>query len=158
MEGNLRKRFSLSSWMTAGAAALGLSGLLGASVSAATINDVSTSLNGIYGTEAKVHNLDPGANPDVGMPDREEDLYQFTGTNFTVGSEGGQTIFTWKTSFGERGTGDDVTMDIVGGTNIFDNQGIYIGARAEGNGGAGTLNIQNGNNIFTQRLILGGEG
>lgn len=158
MEGNLRKRFSLSSWMTAGAIALGLSGLLGASVHAAVINDDSTSLNGIYGTEARVYNLNPGGNPDVGMSDRSEDVYQFTGTSFTVGSEGGQTIFAWKTAFGVRDSGDSVTMDIVGGTNIFDNQGIYIGARMEGQGGDATLNIRDGNNIFTQRVILGGEG
>ncbi len=168
MEVIMRKRFSLSSWMAAGMLALGVGGFLGHNVKAADYYDARTNLApGIYGNVAPTgENLkisvtpSPGSEGDPGMV-RSEDLYQFTGTNFTLGTDGGTTVIGWKTTFGERGKGDDVTMNIVGGTNIFDNQGIYIGSRAsssDGLGGNTVLNIQNGTNVFTQRVIVGGEG
>ncbi len=168
MEGYLRKRISLSSWMVASMLALGMNGIVGQELVGATYNDARTTLSsGVYGTAdpATGNSLkldvtpQPGDYADPGMS-RTEDLYQFTGTNFNLGSGGGTTIVGWKTSFGTRGKGDDVTMSLVGGTNIFDNQGIYIGSRSgeNGLGGDTTLNMQGGTNIFTQRVIVGGEG
>ncbi|MDO4628528.1 MAG: autotransporter outer membrane beta-barrel domain-containing protein [Planctomycetia bacterium] len=159
----MRKRFSLSSWMAAGMLALGVGGFLGQEANAADTKD-PTSGNlaaGVYGDKLSVNaNLMPGSNPDPGMNNRVEDIYQFTGTDFTIGADGGRTEFVWKTTFGERDKGDDITMNIVGGTNIFDNQGIYIGSRAANGavGGTTNLNISGGTNVFTQRVIVGSEG
>ncbi|MBR0191237.1 MAG: autotransporter outer membrane beta-barrel domain-containing protein [Thermoguttaceae bacterium] len=97
------------------------------------------------------------------MSGRTEDLLQFTGTNFKIGAEGETTKFLWKTNFGQRGNADDITITIENGTNIFDNQGIYMGSRNDGTGaedvgGQTRLDISGGTNLFTQRVIVGGEG
>lgn len=168
MEVNLKKRISLPSWTMAVMLALGMSGFVGqtCSADAVTYNDSSSQIApGTYGVQDSASGnylkLDltpqPGSNPDPGM-NRAEDIYQFTAKDFTIGAAGQTTTFAWKTNFGTRGAGDDITITIKDGTNIFDNQGIYMGSRAEGQGGDTTLNIQGGNNIFTQRLIVGGEG
>lgn len=171
MEVTMRKKSSLS-WMAAGLIALGAIGLYSpqgtaSPILAAPYNNSETTLVGTYGVERAGgnyygvnHNLEPGANPDPGMSERSEDMLQFTGTNFNIGKEGEQTEFLWKTNFGKRGNGDAVTINIVEGTNVFDNQGIYMGSRREDDGVGGTtnLNIQGGTNLFTQRVIVGGEG
>ena len=171
MEVTMRKKSSLS-WMAAGLIALGAIGLYSpqgtaSPILAAPYNNSETTLVGTYGVERTGgsyygvnHNLEPGANPDPGMSDRSEDLLQFTGTNFNIGAEGETTEFLWKTNFGKRGNGDNVTINIASGTNVFDNQGIYMGSRREdgGVGGQTNLNISGGNNLFTQRVIVGGEG
>ncbi len=159
-----KKQLPLS-WLVAGALALGVGDFLGQEANADDYPDSTTGnlASGVYGNDLKVNGtLQPGSNPDPGMTleDRTEELYHFTGDYFTIGADGGRTEFVWKTAFGKRGAGDDVTMNIVGGTNIFDNQGIYIGScgAVGATGGETTLNISGGTNVFTQRVIVGSEG
>jgi len=172
MEVTMRKKSSLSSLIAAGTIALGAIGLyspqgMASPILAAPIDNAETNLVGTYGVTNSEggyfgvkNNLQPGVNPDPGMSDRSEDLLQFTGTNFNIGAEGETTKFAWKTNFGTRGNADDITINIANGTNIFDNQGIYMGSRSEdgGVGGETNLNISGGTNLFTQRVIVGGEG
>ena len=172
MEGNLRKRFSLSSWMAAGVTALGVGGLLGqTAVGYETYDDPTSNIGpGTYGkTDVSGENdlgIDIDTKPgqtgpsDPGM-DRGEDLYQFTSSNITIGEAGGTTIFAWKTQFGDRGANDAVTLTLKGGTNVFDHMGIYVGSRATGDDAVGaetTMNIEGGTNVFTHRLMVGTQG
>lgn len=93
---------------------------------------------------------------DPTLADRSEDALQFSQKNLTINN----ATVNWKTIFGERGKGNNQTISLTG-TNKFDNQGIYFGSRSgERSGGFGgdvTLTMD-GNNEFTQRVIIGGEG
>lgn len=91
------------------------------------------------------------------------DRINFTNPTLTIGSSGGETRFNGYTEFGNRRADGDtnVTLDIVGGTNIFNHQNIYIGARrssgdAQGNGQDVVVNVSGGDNTFTQRVLFGG--
>ena len=156
MEGKLKKRnFSLL-WMTAAVLVLSI-GRVGYA-GAVDVKSSSTITAGEYGRGL---GLDSRPSPgEVGQSFVDEDMLQFTNTKITIGASGGDTIFLWKTQFGERGTGNLLTLRIVDGNNTFDNQGIYIGSRS-GIGGVGgdvKVTFDGGNNLFTQRAIFGGEG
>lgn len=103
----------------------------------------------------------------------------FTNPTITIGGSGGTTHFDWATEFGDRreGASKTVTVDIVGGTNIFNHQNIYFGARmgsvtlgtgeedagqekffGTGEGQNVVVNFQDGDNTFTHRVVFGGIG
>lgn len=95
----------------------------------------------------------------------QDDYARFHGTHLTIGNRG-NTNFVWYTEFGDRAV-NALTIDIVGGENLFDHQNIYFGApiefsgRTSGKGKDGdgqdvTVNFIGGTNKFTQRAIFGG--
>ncbi|MDO4570650.1 MAG: autotransporter outer membrane beta-barrel domain-containing protein [Planctomycetia bacterium] len=152
MEGKLRKRIFSLSWMIA---TLMVWSVIGAGTSVLAADGTVTDSR-LYGQD---YGREQGVYGKYGHS-AAEDLLTFTSTNYTIGAAGEQTNFVWKSAFGKRYTGDSVTVRIVDGTNVFDNQGIYFGARSNSNGvgGDAIVTFDGGTNTFTHRVIFGGEG